>query len=263
MNKPQDARSDYIYEQIQAGRKKADLAREFGCSATNIARLYMQTVGRKALQATKASSHKDDLVRIGLSHHSRICLQRRGIETISAARMWVRKPYPIEGVGAVSHHEISTKLAEWDANQGYEQVTVSPERSLRDKIECLDLTVRVFNSLRRTGMTTVGDVITWLHTPVRPKIRNLGEDSLQELLRKLEPYLLDSSLSRELTSSEQLMLKAQQIELLEKDSIYAEILRNVAKSPEAFPHEEYIVKADLYITALNELRQLWLGGSRK
>ncbi|MBT7989461.1 MAG: DNA-directed RNA polymerase subunit alpha, partial [Anaerolineae bacterium] len=50
-------------------------------------------------------------------------------------------------------------------------------------IEALDLSVRVFNSLKRTGITTVGDVIDLLEKGDQAimSIRNFGEKSLTEL----------------------------------------------------------------------------------
>lgn len=59
---------------------------------------------------------------------------------------------------------------------------------LYDKpIEELDLSVRVFNSLKRTGITSVGDVIDMLHRgqDAMLAIRNFGEKSLDELTDKL------------------------------------------------------------------------------
>ncbi len=54
-------------------------------------------------------------------------------------------------------------------------------------VEALDLSVRVFNSLKRTGITTVGDVLDLLEkgeTAVM-SIRNFGEKSLDELRQKM------------------------------------------------------------------------------
>ena len=54
-------------------------------------------------------------------------------------------------------------------------------------IENLDLTVRVFNSLKRTGITTVGDVLELLDKGEEAilSIRNFGEKSLTELKEKM------------------------------------------------------------------------------
>ena len=59
---------------------------------------------------------------------------------------------------------------------------------LYDKpIEELDLSVRVFNSLKRTGITSVGDVLDMLNRgpDAMLAIRNFGEKSLDELQQKL------------------------------------------------------------------------------
>jgi DNA-directed RNA polymerase subunit alpha len=54
-------------------------------------------------------------------------------------------------------------------------------------IENLDLSVRVFNSLKRTGITTVGEVIELLEKGDEAvmSIRNFGEKSLDELRQKM------------------------------------------------------------------------------
>lgn len=60
---------------------------------------------------------------------------------------------------------------------------------LYDKpIEELDLSVRVFNSLKRTGITSVGDVLDMLNRgpDAMLAIRNFGEKSLDELEQKLK-----------------------------------------------------------------------------
>jgi DNA-directed RNA polymerase subunit alpha len=62
-------------------------------------------------------------------------------------------------------------------------------------VESLDLSVRVFNSLKRTGITTVGDVLELLEKGDQAvmSIRNFGEKSLDELRAKMQDkgYLKD------------------------------------------------------------------------
>ena len=62
-------------------------------------------------------------------------------------------------------------------------------------IENLDLSVRVFNSLKRTGITTVGEVLELLDKGEEAvmSIRNFGEKSLDELRLKMREkgYLRD------------------------------------------------------------------------
>lgn len=69
-----------------------------------------------------------------------------------------------------------------------QEIEPSPRAPLYDKpIEELDLSVRVFNSLKRTGITSVGDVIDMLQRgpDAMLAIRNFGEKSLDELVDKL------------------------------------------------------------------------------
>jgi DNA-directed RNA polymerase subunit alpha len=64
-------------------------------------------------------------------------------------------------------------------------------------IENLDLSVRVFNSLKRTGITTVGEVLDLLEKGDEAvmSIRNFGEKSLDELRQKMREkgYLQDGN----------------------------------------------------------------------
>ncbi|MBN2046578.1 MAG: DNA-directed RNA polymerase subunit alpha [Anaerolineaceae bacterium] len=71
-----------------------------------------------------------------------------------------------------------------------EEVTGSSltSEAVETPIENLDLSVRVFNSLKRTGITTVGDVLELLDKgeDAVMSIRNFGEKSLQELTQKMQ-----------------------------------------------------------------------------
>ncbi len=65
-------------------------------------------------------------------------------------------------------------------------------------IESLDLSVRVFNSLKRTGITTIGEVITLMEKGEEAvlSIRNFGDKSFHELrLRMIEKGYLDDDAS--------------------------------------------------------------------
>ena len=68
-------------------------------------------------------------------------------------------------------------------------------------MEALDLSVRVFNSLKRTGITTVGDVLDLLEKGGQAvmSIRNFGEKSLDELRQKMREkgYLKDDTITAE------------------------------------------------------------------
>lgn len=68
-------------------------------------------------------------------------------------------------------------------------------------VEALDLSVRVFNSLKRTGITTVGDVLDLLEKGDQAvmSIRNFGEKSLDELRQKMREkgFLKDQPITAE------------------------------------------------------------------
>jgi DNA-directed RNA polymerase subunit alpha len=68
-----------------------------------------------------------------------------------------------------------------------EPVAAVNSEAIEMPIENLDLTVRVFNSLKRTGVTTVGDVMELLEKGDEAilAIRNFGEKSLEELKEKM------------------------------------------------------------------------------
>jgi DNA-directed RNA polymerase subunit alpha len=73
-------------------------------------------------------------------------------------------------------------------------------------IENLDLSVRVFNSLKRTGITTVGEVLELLEKgdDAVMSIRNFGEKSLDELRTKMSEkgYLEDEDEEEEENEAE-------------------------------------------------------------
>lgn len=75
------------------------------------------------------------------------------------------------------------------AVMGEREVGVSriPSELAETPVEALDLSVRVFNSLKRTGIATVGDVLELLAKgdAAVMSIRNFGEKSLEELRQKL------------------------------------------------------------------------------
>jgi DNA-directed RNA polymerase subunit alpha len=63
-----------------------------------------------------------------------------------------------------------------------------PPEIYETPIEALDLSVRVFNSLKRTGITNVGEVLEMLDRgpDAMLAIRNFGEKSLDELISRLK-----------------------------------------------------------------------------
>jgi DNA-directed RNA polymerase subunit alpha len=78
-----------------------------------------------------------------------------------------------------------------------EESTRLTSEVMETPIENLDLSVRVFNSLKRTGITTVGEVIDLLEKGDEAvmAIRNFGEKSLDELRQKMREkgYLQDGA----------------------------------------------------------------------
>ncbi len=68
-----------------------------------------------------------------------------------------------------------------------EPVSQISNEAAETPIESLDLTVRVFNSLKRTGISTVGDVIELLSKGEEAmlSIRNFGEKSMTELRSRM------------------------------------------------------------------------------
>jgi DNA-directed RNA polymerase subunit alpha len=88
-------------------------------------------------------------------------------------------------VGSISDEEIDKHV-----RQPEEEIeTDGPDSRTYDiPIEQLDLSVRVFNSLKRTGITNVGEVLEMLDRgpDAMLAIRNFGEKSLGELVERLQ-----------------------------------------------------------------------------
>ncbi len=78
-----------------------------------------------------------------------------------------------------------------------EEISRLTSEMIETPIENLDLSVRVFNSLKRTGITTVGEVLELLRKGEDAvlSIRNFGEKSLEELRQKMREkgYLEDNT----------------------------------------------------------------------
>jgi DNA-directed RNA polymerase subunit alpha len=71
-----------------------------------------------------------------------------------------------------------------------EEETGLPSELYEIPIEQLELGVRVFNSLKRTGITSVGEVVEMMGQgdDAMLAIRNFGEKSLTELKERLQEY---------------------------------------------------------------------------
>ena len=80
-----------------------------------------------------------------------------------------------------------------------------PNEVFEVPIEQLDLSVRVFNSLKRTGITSVGEVLDHMSRgdEAMMSIRNFGDKSLNELRDKLvERGYIEGDITDELLKSE-------------------------------------------------------------
>src|SRR5690606_18419638 len=110
-----------------------------------------------------------------------------------AAKMLMKHLTPIAGV-----EPIDPEIAYSIGDSAGEDRDDGRKNELYEKpIEELDLSVRVFNSLKRTGITTIGDVLDMLDRgpDAMLAIRNFGEKSLDELVEKLRDkgYLRDDA----------------------------------------------------------------------
>jgi DNA-directed RNA polymerase subunit alpha len=89
----------------------------------------------------------------------------------------------------INHLRIVAQVTTEELETGPEPVEQPPTRPdyYDTPIEQLDLSVRVFNSLKRTGITNVGEVLQMLDkgTEAMLAIRNFGEKSLDELMERL------------------------------------------------------------------------------
>jgi DNA-directed RNA polymerase subunit alpha len=88
----------------------------------------------------------------------------------------------------VTHLRLIAGLTIEEEEEPVEEKIGLPGEIYEIPIEQLDLSVRVFNSLRRTGITSVGEVLEMLALGEETllTIRNFGQKSLDELTERLE-----------------------------------------------------------------------------
>jgi len=91
----------------------------------------------------------------------------------------------------IDHLRLISGVSEESVLLGVEKEVVGSHltsEAAETPIENLDLSVRVFNSLKRTGVKTVGDVLELLDKGDEAvmSIRNFGEKSLDELRDKMK-----------------------------------------------------------------------------
>lgn len=96
-----------------------------------------------------------------------------------AAQIMIQHLRPIAGISEESLLPVEEKEEEEEA---------IPNEVYDTPIEQLDLSVRVFNSLKRTGITKVGEMLDMLERGEETMlaIRNFGEKSLEELKQQLQ-----------------------------------------------------------------------------
>jgi DNA-directed RNA polymerase subunit alpha len=90
----------------------------------------------------------------------------------------------------VTHLRLIAGLTLEEEEEPAEEETGFPSEVYEIPIEQLDLSVRVFNSLRRTGITSVGEVMEMLSmgNDTLLTIRNFGQKSLDELRTQLQEH---------------------------------------------------------------------------
>ena len=102
-----------------------------------------------------------------------------------AAKVLIKHLTPIAGIEHIDDYHMISPIGGDTEEEDPDDRRVN---ELYEKpIEELDLSVRVFNSLKRTGITTIGDVLDMLDRgpDAMLAIRNFGEKSLDELVEKL------------------------------------------------------------------------------
>ena len=71
------------------------------------------------------------------------------------------------------------------------------QKAMNDSIEEIQFSVRASNSMKRTGIFTIGDIIEALHDESLLKVRNLGKKSYCEIQTKILCYGYDRLNERE------------------------------------------------------------------
>jgi len=92
----------------------------------------------------------------------------------------------------VDHFQVLVDISEAASNYDFiRDIEEEPASKKSDtKIEQLDLSVRLFNSLKRSGITTVGELLKLSEEEVM-RLRSLGRKSFKELKEKLAEHGLE------------------------------------------------------------------------
>ena len=111
------------------------------------------------------------------------------------------EPYEALSLAAkvlTEHLKLFVDLSETAKNT---QIMIEKEENKKEKIlempiEELELSVRSFNCLKRSGISTVGDLANKTETDMM-KVKNLGKKSLEEVIAKLHDLALDLAKEQE------------------------------------------------------------------
>lgn len=175
------------------------------------ARVYMEMIVKQGRGYVPAEQNKEEGQPIGLIAVDSIFSPIRRVNfSVEDARVGQVTDYdrlilqvrtdgsvtPAEAVSLTAriikeHMDLFVGLTE-DTGEEEAEIMVEPEEEERNKllsrsIEELGLSVRSFNCLKRAGIDTIGELISY--TPGEMlKIRNLGEKSLEEVTHKLDDH---------------------------------------------------------------------------
>ena len=137
---------------------------------------------------------------LGLSIRTYNALRRRGVKTLrQLAALSDEQIYQIRNVGRHAFEEIRQVLEQFPnalapaTDIGAHQVVGSPaskERASDTPIEVLDLPIRVFNTLARTGILYVEQILS-LSDEELLHVRNLGGGSLALLRAALDRFVIE------------------------------------------------------------------------
>ena len=78
-------------------------------------------------------------------------------------------------------------------NQPTKEPDINLIIALNKSIDCLELSVRSYNCLRRRGINTIAELYEAKNKGELPKIRNLGLKSVYEIEHKLNMFLSESN----------------------------------------------------------------------
>lgn len=169
VSKLKDREVDIIRMHFQQGKTYREIAEHYSLSGVRPGQIL-----HHAMQQIRARPHNKAILSIGVAAYTR-CRQNiveneminRQVEAklfearLEDARLWAKQ------------HEVNPL-------RGKEQKPLFKFESTR--IEELSLSVRAYNSMRRAGIKTVADIISYEKKTGLRRIRNFGEKSYQEIV---------------------------------------------------------------------------------